>query len=478
MPNLGGMSPFPRRLGGGTPRVKQILDSLNADRGTALDASNRLTTVYVENMAIARAISAAWGTNERLGHITTPSSMSMDVLARWEKIMAIYPSQSESEGDRRERVAERLARFGQATTEDRITDLLTDELGSAFVAVEHIDYDVARILVPDASYPWGIVDGVPWSSTVAHILVRLQKPTGWSEADFYEAAGRVVTLLDPILPVWATVDWYRPGAVSANVAGGPSAAGFYLDEAANLDNQVFNADTILNPATWNLGGWWRAASGGDYDGSPWVGTASAGSSGSRDLAEGTNPATVGATLNAHPTANFDGTDDQMVSATAFDNLAGYAAGSMWVLFNADTAAADAGAGLRDQNRNLLCGELSVGLQTFHLTFSTAGVHAYYIGTDGFVYELTIACTTSAWHLVQVKWDSSTLSMRLDSGAFSTISAPEMRVPLGFMRVGHGLVAGTFFDGRIADIGMAKAVWSDANFESVRGYVNNRYSLSL
>lgn len=237
---FGGMSPYPRRSG--RPRVQAILEALNADRGTAFEASDRETTVYVNNMAIARAISAAWGTNERLGNLWLPAHMSEDALTRWEKILAIFPKPTDTVEDRRNKVQTIFENFGQSTIHGRVVELLENALGDAFVDVEYISYANATILVPDGTYPWGTASTTsPWSSTTAHILVRLQKPTGWSEFEFYEAAGRVGQLLEPILPVWVTVDWYRAGPISVVVSGGPSAGGFYLDDDHNLDNEVFDA---------------------------------------------------------------------------------------------------------------------------------------------------------------------------------------------------------------------------------------------
>lgn len=240
MPAFGGMSPFPIRFGGGKTRTQVILSALNADRGTAFDTADRTTTVYVENMAIARAIAAGWGTNVRLGNIRKPSAMTDTILGRWETILGILPAPTDSEAVRRNRVATLFARTGQAAINGFLTTLLSNALGAAFVAIEHVDYSNAVILVPDGTYPWGSVGSVPWSSTVAHILVRLQKPAGWAESDFYSAAANVATILESALPVWVTFDWYRPGPTSVAVTGGPSAGGFYLDDSHNLDNEVFD----------------------------------------------------------------------------------------------------------------------------------------------------------------------------------------------------------------------------------------------
>lgn len=238
MPGLGGMNPFPRKLGGGRSRAKVILDGLNADRGTAVDATNRETAVYALNVALARGIAGAWATNQRLANMWSPDRMASDVLARWEKILSILPAPEDDEVTRRARVRAIFQRFGKAATISNVTSALDVALGDAFVAVEHIPYGSAQIFVPDGTYPFGTVGPVPWASNLAHVLIRMQKPAGWTEGDFYEAAAKVALVLDPMLPVWSTFAWYRPGAVSTPIAGGPSAAGFYLDQPSNLDNQI------------------------------------------------------------------------------------------------------------------------------------------------------------------------------------------------------------------------------------------------
>lgn len=242
MPSFGGMSPYPRRFGGGRPRLQDILESFNADRGDAFDASNTQSIVYVEGMGLARAVSAAWGTNERLGHLWDAVRMPNDVVVRWEKILKLAPATTDSWKDRREVIEAIFKRFGKAATIGPVSAVLEEELGEAFVGVEYIDYDNAYIQVPDGSYPWGSVGATsPWSSNVAHVLVRLQKPDGWTEGEFYEAANKVALILEPALPVWTTFDFYRAGPTSVNVPGGPSGGGFFLDDESNLDNQVFDS---------------------------------------------------------------------------------------------------------------------------------------------------------------------------------------------------------------------------------------------
>lgn len=261
MPKFGGYSPFPKRMGGGQPRIETLTKALAADRGDGFDALNRETIAYTIDTAAARALSAAWGTNQRLAQLWDPRRMSEDILARWEKILALPPARAARTSSteptehlaltpqvagnikaRRERVEAVFARFGTPAWSSEIISKLQAEIGSVFVSLDSISFANANIQVPDGTYPWGAVGAVPWSSTVAHILIRLQKPAGWSEGQFYDAASRVVLVVDPLLPAWATFDWYRAPDTGTpiSVSGGPSAGGFYLDNEHNLDNNVFD----------------------------------------------------------------------------------------------------------------------------------------------------------------------------------------------------------------------------------------------
>jgi hypothetical protein len=239
----GGFAPYPRRFGGGRPRLRIVHDALNAARGTALDASDSSTIAWVENMAYARAITFdGYGTNDRLALQWDPDRMT-DMLPRWEKIFGIAPAPSATAADRRAEVRKRWRRFLEASAlHSRLLTKLTSELGAVFSSIEYIDVSVATIYVPDATYPWGTVQpGVPWRSTVAHILVLLVKPDGYSEADFFAAAAKVHPAVDSLLPAWVALDWYRrPASAPINVSGGPSQAGFYLDDPNNLDTNLLD----------------------------------------------------------------------------------------------------------------------------------------------------------------------------------------------------------------------------------------------
>lgn len=243
----GGYHPYPRRFGGNRynrkPLTQVVHESLNARRGAAFDTENDASIVSIENKAYARAIVYdGWELNARVG-LQFDAKRMTDMLPRWESIFKVPVVTGASDRARRAEIAKRWARFGEVTNHARLTTELAAELGRYFVAVEYISLANAIVHVPDNTYPWGtVVPGVTWSSTVAHILVRLQKPTGATESQFYDAATRVPLLLDPITNAFVTFDWYRAptGGAPINVSGGPSAGGIYLDQDANLDNHVFD----------------------------------------------------------------------------------------------------------------------------------------------------------------------------------------------------------------------------------------------
>lgn len=228
---FGGYAPYPRRFGGGRPLLQVVHDALNAARGTALTCEEG-SIAWVENMAFARALTFdGYGTNERLGNQRDPMRMT-DMLPRWEAIFGVVPPPSASLYDRRLVVYKRFRRFLEASgTHAQLYAKMTRELGSVFVAIEYIAPASATIFVPDASWPFGAVQADhPWYSTVCHILIHTTKPDGYTEGDFYAAVGKILPEVDGFLPAWVSLSWYRSSAIAST--------GFYLDQEANLDNNV------------------------------------------------------------------------------------------------------------------------------------------------------------------------------------------------------------------------------------------------
>ena len=236
MASYGGVSPYPSRAGGGSQRLQRILESLNKGRGTAYDTT-ATSNVYVENMAAARILDGMWSVAERMGNQFDPARLTSS-LSRYERMMGLTPGANDSDAARRARIAGVRARFGQLASISYLRSTLAAALGAAFVAVETISPSVATSFWPGGTTsPY-----TPWSSTIDHILIRTTVPTGWTEGMYQTAVAQVGPAIDGILPAWVTWDVYRPSVAQAsvNVTGGPSAAGFFLDDPLNLDNQVFD----------------------------------------------------------------------------------------------------------------------------------------------------------------------------------------------------------------------------------------------
>lgn len=242
--SYGGYHPYPRRFGGGKPALQTFHESLNAQRGTALDAGNSATTAWLEDLALMRAIVFdGWATNQRLAHQWDPRRMT-DMLERWERILKLRPSPSATDEQRRDAILARFEQFSGIANHAKLQKNLSAALGPVFVGIEYISVANAVVTVPDGTYPWGTANAEhPWTSSVAHILVLTQKPAGYTEAQFYETVAKVGPIVDALAPAWVTFDWYRApvsGFGPITVVGGPSKAGIYLDDAHNLDNNVFD----------------------------------------------------------------------------------------------------------------------------------------------------------------------------------------------------------------------------------------------
>ena len=227
----------------------------------------------------------------------------------------------------------------------------------------------------------------------------------------------------------------------------------------------------FNPASLALTGWWRAS----YAASPWVGTASAGASGSRNLTEATNPPAAGTAVNGLTPADFDGTNDKLGTALTLGDLSDATAGSIAALFYADAATADAGAAAP----YVLPAFLGDELPYFTFSFGSAGIRAGYNAGSGWD-SVASTASTGAWHLGQCRWNGSVIEVRVDGGAWVTSSPFSGGIFLmtGAVIVGRNYDSTAFFNGRIADLMTADSVLSTGQFDGIRSYVNSRYGISV
>ena len=233
---------FPLYFGGHDELLPALVNSISEGRGSGL-TKERDTAVFVENVAVAAELYCCWETNKRLGSIWDPMTCPEELVPRWETICAIPRNTDLSMPVRRQQLQYKRERIGRDPDIGYLTEVAQRTIGDAFVQFETIDQDIANIHVPDVTYPWGtVVPGIPWSSSSKHLLALVVKPANYTEAEFYDLMGALVAAIDPLLDSWSTFDWYRAPAtgVAITVVGGPSQAGFYLDDDRNLNNNVFD----------------------------------------------------------------------------------------------------------------------------------------------------------------------------------------------------------------------------------------------
>ncbi len=235
--------------------------------------------------------------------------------------------------------------------------------------------------------------------------------------------------------------------------------------------RVGGGRTDFDPSQLSLTGWWRA----NYAGSPWTGVASAGSSGSRDLTEATNPPTVSSGgLSTFDVGDWDGTNDLLGGANT-SNFYSAATGFAAVLFNADTAAAP---GAKPYNSPGFVSD--AGGPTVHFGWATTGIWPTVYNGTVWVEPTAIACATGAWHWAFMWWASATLYVALDRGSSNSVAIPGAgTVSLGTnaLRVGRSPVGPKWYDGKIAEILLSNTDLS-GQISNIVSYGNTRYALSL
>jgi hypothetical protein len=231
MPFYGGSNPFPRRYGGSPTTLQRVVESVAGARGSAY-ATAANTPVGVENMAIARAITFdGYGANQRLANQFLPTKVTAQtgMLQRWERIFGLSPAPTDTEPVRRARLAAKWLTIGTNGGAQPIRDALTMALGPVFVGL--VNTSLAQAL---AYWPGGTPStSMPWSSTVAHVLVQVQQPATYSSRQFFDAVAGIGPIMDTLLPAWATWDWFEKDS-AGNI-------GFLLDDAMNLDFEVFDS---------------------------------------------------------------------------------------------------------------------------------------------------------------------------------------------------------------------------------------------
>lgn len=200
---------------GTTPYAATVYRELQAQRGSAYskDTGN---LVHVENLALARTLSAVWFRLPERYRANALPHTSDERLEYWATVLGIPFS-----GVPRWRVRQLCAAHYRATlgpTLDNVTQAVSALLGDAFVQVSTtVGTDLDN--PPDPTKWPGVNPGGDatalsdpavagqgsWFSTRCHLVVEMTQPSGMSDAEFINLRDVQLTgLLDRMLPAWAT----------------------------------------------------------------------------------------------------------------------------------------------------------------------------------------------------------------------------------------------------------------------------------
>lgn len=277
------------------------------------------------------------------------------------------------------------------------------------------------------------------------------------------AATSVVVVNDSTIT--CVVPAHATGVVSVSVttAGGSTAP-----------NTLFE---FYSPAQEAMTSLWRGAWA-----SPEVQTASAGTSGSNgNLTAATGGVTPLFTtlLNGIATATYDGIDDCMLNTSVVHTtLLGTTAFHVYALIDA-LVAGTAAPGSAYTEAAIICDD---GQGWFNFTYSTRGVTLshYDLNGTGLWREATVACAPGQWHLVHGWYDGANLFVQIDGAA--PVTGQTVTAPIGnsgaTVATGRSYAAGTFLNGRIAEIGTSKLNLGATFRSKLKSYVNTRYNLTL
>lgn len=218
-----------------------------------------------------------------------------------------------------------------------------------------------------------------------------------------------------------------------------------------------------SPASLTLTGYWdRTGVAGenyqDVTAGTWPGLASAGSSGGRDLTQGTatNQPTE---VNLEP--DLDGVDNYLNLATNRATMLGASGWTISCLLRPDTLAADGGA----LNNPTIITE--TGQYVCFVVFSnTVRIGQYNAAGAVLTTKTATGVTTGALNLVQARWTGTTLDVRVNDGAWQTTAHTEIAGG-GTFKIGCNYNASAYFlDGAIRNLCVAAASLSDANCDKI------------
>lgn len=231
---------------------------------------------------------------------------------------------------------------------------------------------------------------------------------------------------------------------------------------------------VFDPTTLAFDGLWLPS----FTGSPWVASASAGGSGSNgNLSEGTDPPATGTAVNGYTPAAFRGDvggldADQLISAHAFSTFATASAYSGTCIFNCRKFTTNAGSGSFYDNGSIWTNGAYAGLV---LRGSGASGNVTLFHFDGSQQSVSAAISKDTWYVVDWKFSSGTLYLRINGGSWQTATSIGNLADLtATFQMSKQYDNHKYLNADVMALGVAKTALSDADLDNFYSYAQDTF----
>jgi hypothetical protein len=197
---------------------EQIREAILEELSPVFDVSDG-TRVACEVAAEASAVAMIWAAGERLSNQSQALRM-IEALPDWEIATGLQVGPRDSARERRDALAAKFRGYS-GNTEADIRGICAAAMGSAFVALHHVDDE-------DATAYWpGINPGPPgyeWTSNHSLTLAQVSR-SGLGDEEFRRRTNKMTRTVDEVLAAECRFDWFRWDTDGVD-------EGFFLDVSA------------------------------------------------------------------------------------------------------------------------------------------------------------------------------------------------------------------------------------------------------
>lgn len=224
--------------------------------------------------------------------------------------------------------------------------------------------------------------------------------------------------------------------------------------------------SVLDPSDLALTGWFRAS----YGGAPWVGEASAGTSGAKSATSPGAAPTVGTAVNGHTPADYNGTTQYLrdIISTGPDYIS-TTAYRVVMLIEPGTLSAPAGAVYDDRGLFVETGG------NWGITANTSVISVYHYSG---AYKVASAPIVAGKQVVDIRYDGTDLKLAINGVEGTPDTAGTLASIATDLRLGANYSAGSKYAGTILEFISCDDDLPGTTPADFLAYFNQRYALSL